>query len=36
MNIENKFVILGVASIWNNGKGLNEFIELSKKLMMIM
>mgnify|MGYP002507953447 FL=1 len=32
MNIENKFVILGVASIWNNGKGLNEFIELSKKI----
>lgn len=30
--IENKFVILGVASVWNSGKGLNEFIELSKKI----
>ncbi len=31
LGIENKFVILGVASVWNSGKGLNEFIELSKK-----
>ncbi len=27
-----KFVILSVASIWNKGKGLENFIELSKKL----
>ncbi len=32
LGIENKFVILGVASVWNSGKGLNEFIELSKKI----
>lgn len=29
-SIDDKFVILGVASLW--GKGLNDFIELSKKL----
>ncbi|WP_313304611.1 glycosyltransferase [Empedobacter sp.] len=31
-NVRNKFLILGVASPWNNKKGLNFFIELSKKL----
>lgn len=30
--LEDKFVILGVANIWNERKGLNVFIELSKKL----
>jgi putative colanic acid biosynthesis glycosyltransferase len=29
-NIENKFIILGVANIWNVRKGLLDFIELSK------
>lgn len=28
-NITNKFLILGVASTWGGGKGLNDFIELS-------
>lgn len=32
LSIENKFVILGVASKWNNSKGLNDFIELAKYL----
>ncbi|WFF74407.1 glycosyltransferase [Proteiniclasticum sp. QWL-01] len=31
-NIENKFVILGVASIWDRRKGLKYFIELAKML----
>lgn len=31
-NIRDKFLILGVASPWNNRKGLKFFIELSKKL----
>lgn len=31
-NLENKFVILGVASVWSNKKGLDYFIELSKKI----
>ena len=31
-NIENKKIILGVASIWERRKGLNYFIDLSKKL----
>jgi len=31
-NVRNKFLILGVASPWNNRKGLKFFIELSKKL----
>lgn len=31
-NLEGKFVILGVASPWNNRKGLKFFIELSGKL----
>lgn len=31
-NIKDKFVILGVASPWNNRKGLKYFVELSKKL----
>lgn len=29
-NIEGKFMILGVASIWNDRKGIEHFIELSK------
>jgi glycosyltransferase involved in cell wall biosynthesis len=28
-NLNNKFVLLGVSSIWNKGKGLDDFIELS-------
>ena len=32
MNIQNKFIILGVASSWNNNKGLDKFIELSNSL----
>lgn len=31
-NIENKKIILGVASVWNEGKGLNTFIELAQKI----
>ncbi|GFI40413.1 processive diacylglycerol alpha-glucosyltransferase [Thomasclavelia cocleata] len=31
-NIENKKVILGVASVWDKRKGLDTFIELSKQL----
>lgn len=31
-NLENKFLILGVASPWNNRKGLKYFVELSKRL----
>ncbi len=31
-HIENKFMILGVASVWSEKKGLNDFIELSKIL----
>lgn len=30
LKIENKFIILGVASVWNEGKGLDTFIKLSK------
>lgn len=30
--LENKKIILGVAGVWNNTKGLNDFIELSKIL----
>lgn len=30
--IQDKWMILGVASIWNERKGLNDFIELSHKL----
>ncbi|WP_346934838.1 glycosyltransferase [Clostridium sp.] len=32
LNLENKFIILGVASSWSNNKGLHKFIELSKAL----
>ncbi|CZR05641.1 Glycosyltransferase involved in cell wall bisynthesis [Trichococcus flocculiformis] len=32
MNIQNKFIILGVASGWGNNKGLDKFIELSNSL----
>lgn len=32
LGITQKFVILGVASIWNNKKGIKKFIELSKVL----
>ncbi|WP_026810764.1 glycosyltransferase [Arenibacter latericius] len=28
-NLQDKFIILGVANIWGNGKGLNDFIKLS-------
>ena len=31
-NLENKKIVLGVASVWNRKKGLNDFIELSTKL----
>ncbi len=31
-NLENKFIILGVASVWEERKGLKYFIELSKML----
>ncbi len=31
-NLENKFIILGVANIWGRNKGYDYFIELSKKL----
>ena len=30
--IDNKFIILGVATTWNNRKGLDDFIQLSKFL----
>ena len=30
--LENKFIILGVGSIWNYSKGLDVFVELSSKL----
>jgi len=32
MNLNNKFIILGIASIWSNEKGLSKFIELSNVL----
>ena len=32
LNLGNKKVILGVAAIWDERKGLNDFIELSEKL----
>ncbi|WP_322447610.1 glycosyltransferase [Robertmurraya mangrovi] len=31
-NLENKFIILGVANIWDRRKGFNFFLELSKKI----
>lgn len=31
-NIDNKFIILGIANVWNERKGYEYFIELSKKL----
>ena len=31
-NLENKTIMLGVASVWSQRKGLNDFIELSGKL----
>lgn len=31
-NLKNKFILLGVASVWSPRKGLQDFIELSKKL----
>ena len=33
-NIKGKFALLGVANIWDERKGLYDFIELSKKLMI--
>lgn len=32
LNLQNKFIILGVASGWSNAKGLDKFIELAGKL----
>ena len=32
LNIENKFIILGVAGIWPKQKGLSDFIKLSDKI----
>lgn len=32
LKIEDKFIILGVASVWNSGKGLDTFIELAKEI----
>ena len=29
-NLENKFIVLGVASVWEKRKGLDDFIQLSK------
>ncbi|MEO1486686.1 MAG: glycosyltransferase [Bacteroidota bacterium] len=31
-NLENKYIILGVASVWSEKKGLGDFIKLSKTL----
>lgn len=31
-NLENKFVILGVASNWNSGKGIDVFYDIAKKI----
>lgn len=31
-NIQNKEMVLGVASVWNERKGYNDFVELSKRL----
>lgn len=31
-NLQDKFVILGVASVWSSRKGLDEFVELSKRI----
>ena len=31
-NLKNKFIVLGVAYFWDAGKGLYDFIELSKRL----
>lgn len=31
-NIDNKKIILGVASLWSDSKGLGDFIELSKRI----
>lgn len=36
LTLENKFVILGVASEWNDAKGINKFIELSAKIPKCM
>lgn len=36
LNLKNKFVILGVASKWVDSKGINDFVELSKKLSQDM
>ena len=32
LNITDKFILLGVASNWNEKKGLNTFIKLAEKL----
>ena len=31
-NLEGKFIVLGIASIWENRKGIDVFIELAKRL----
>lgn len=33
-NLENKYIILGVSSVWNQRKGFFEYIELSQKLKL--
>ena len=33
-NVENRFLILGVAAGWNSRKGLSDFIKLSKRLSL--
>ncbi len=32
LNLKNKFVVLGVCSVWDKGKGFFDFIELSKRI----
>ncbi len=31
-NLEDKYIILGVSNVWNNRKGLDDFIQLSREL----
>lgn len=32
LNLDNKYIILGIANVWDNRKGLADFIKLSNKL----
>jgi len=32
LNLKNKFIVLGVASIWANSKGFDKFLEISRKI----